>query len=109
MAEPALAACRILAGDGMPFSFFPVDTVKPVDEKLMEGKINSFDRIVTVEENSIVGGFGSSVMEYFNNAKKVFRIGLPDVFIEQGNRNILLEKYGLTAEGIVRQIKRIIQ
>lgn len=109
MAAPCLQACRMLAGEGLPVSFCPVDSVKPVDVKLMEGKMNCFDRIVTVEENSIVGGFGSSLMECFEKSGKIFRIGLPDAFIEQGDRKILLEKYGLTAEGIARQIKRIVQ
>jgi len=107
-AGASLEACRKLKGEGMPVSFFPVDAVKPVDAKLMEGKINSFDIIVTVEENSIIGGFGSSILEYFDNNRKVFRIGLPDTFIEQGNRGTLLEKYGLTAGGIAQQIKRIV-
>lgn len=107
MAKPSLEACEILTGEGLPVSFFPVDVVKPVDEKLMEGKINSFDRIITVEENSIVGGFGSSILEYFNNKKEVFRLGLPDTFIEQGDRETLLEMYGLTAGKIAEKIKRI--
>jgi 1-deoxy-D-xylulose-5-phosphate synthase len=109
MARYSLEACQMLINEGLPLSCFPVDVVKPADSELLDKKVNSFDRIITVEENSVVGGFGSSILEYFNNKKEVFRIGLPDVFIEQGTRDVLLEKYGLTGKGIAEKIKRIME
>ncbi len=106
MAQYSLKACGILAGEGLSVSCFPVDSIKPLDSNLMEDRISSFDRIITVEENSIVGGFGSSIKEYFHN-KEIFMIGLPDDFVEHGDRDVLLKKYGLTPEGIAEKIKGV--
>lgn len=108
MAEYAVRACKILAGENIAVSCFPVERVKPVHEKLME-ETNSFDKIVTVEENSIIGGFGSSVLEYFNGKKHVLRIGIPDTFIEQGERELLLDKHGMSPEKIAERIKEFIK
>jgi len=105
MAQYSLNACKMLVSEGLPLSCFPVDSVKPVDSELLNKKVSSFDRIITVEENSVLGGFGSSILEYFNGKKEIFRIGLPDVFVEQGTRGVLLEKYGLTDKGIAEKIK----
>ena len=108
MAEYAVEACRILAVENIPVSCFPVNAVKPVDEQAM-GRIKSFDKIVTVEENSISGGFGSSILEYFNGRKEVFRIGLPEVFLEHGEREILLEKYEISSGKIAERIKEFLK
>jgi len=104
MAEYSLKASDILKKEGIPVSFLPVDKVKPLDSFILQ-EIALFDRMVTVEENTISGGFGSAVLEEINGRKEVLRIGLPDTFIEQGKRELLLEKYGLSPEGIVKRIK----
>ncbi|MBI4721497.1 MAG: 1-deoxy-D-xylulose-5-phosphate synthase [Candidatus Stahlbacteria bacterium] len=84
--------------------------VKPLDEALLL-KIKS-QKIITVEENTIIGGFGSKVLEFYNAnniyPKKLLRIGLPDKFIEHGARDILLEKYGLSPDGIRQKVKEFI-
>ncbi|MBN1444684.1 MAG: 1-deoxy-D-xylulose-5-phosphate synthase [Candidatus Omnitrophica bacterium] len=108
MAEYAVRACKMLAGENIAVSCFPVDRVKPADEKLM-AEINSFDKITTVEENSIAGGFGSSVLEYFNGRKQVLRIGLPDSFVEHGDREILMDRYGMSPGKIAGRIKEFIK
>ena len=59
--------------------------------------------IFTVEEGIIDGGFGSAVNEVVG--EPVVRIGLPDEFIPHGRRDLLLEKYGLNAQGIADKIK----
>jgi 1-deoxy-D-xylulose-5-phosphate synthase len=59
--------------------------------------------IFTVEEGIVDGGFGSAVNEAIE--EQVIRIGLPDEFIPQGKRDLLLEKYGLSAQGIAQKIK----
>jgi len=108
MAEYSLKASDILEKEGIPVSFLPVDRIKPMDGILLK-EIDLFDRIVTVEENTISGGFGSAVLEYLNGRKEVLMIGLPDTFIEQGRRELLLEKYGLSPEGIAKKIKIVLK
>jgi deoxyxylulose-5-phosphate synthase len=56
-----------------------------------------------VEEGVVDGGFGSAVNEVLD--RQVVRIGLPCAFIPHGARDILLEKYGLTAKGIAKRVK----
>ncbi len=65
-------------------------------------------RIVTVEENTLSGGFGSSVVDLLQKSGisdiQVRSIGLPDEFIQQGTQAILRSKYGLDVKGIVQQV-----
>ncbi len=62
--------------------------VKPLDEKLLHTIFNKFEKIITIEDNSIKGGFGSAILEFAsqNNYKSTIKIlGIPDEFIEHGN------------------------
>jgi len=81
--------------------------VKPLDEVRLDKIAERTPVVFTVEENSVVGGFGSAISDYFirhHRPVKVYRIGLPDRFIEHGSRERLLKISGLDADGIVRQI-----
>ena len=76
--------------------------LKPLDENAVCNVLGKTKKIITVEENSLSGGFGESVKALLcNSGAEVQSIGLPDKFIEHGSLNILKEKYGLTAENIV--------
>ncbi|MFC2109572.1 1-deoxy-D-xylulose-5-phosphate synthase [Bacteroidota bacterium] len=78
--------------------------IKPLDEKLLNTIFNKFDKIITIEDNAIKGGFGSAVLEFahennFNNTS-IKTIGIPDQFIEQGsiselNESIFLDNISL--------------
>jgi len=79
---------------------------KPLDKDLILNAARSANKIVTVEEGVLDGGFGSAVLELLSEEgvnKPVERIGFPSKFIEQGKRQELLESYGLTAEGIKKR------
>lgn len=69
--------------------------------------------IVTVEDNVLAGGFGSAVLEYINsqnlNWVKVLRLGLPDKFIEHGQRGQLLTQHGLDDQGIATSVETFIR
>lgn len=83
--------------------------VKPLDRELLVKIAQSHEWIFTVEENTVVGGFGSAVLEELNRENllqkvKVVNIGLPDRFIEHGNQNLLREKLGLSPEGIAKKV-----
>jgi 1-deoxy-D-xylulose-5-phosphate synthase len=84
--------------------------IKPLDKELIINAVKGAERIVTVEEGVLDGGFGSAVMELLSEEKisvPVLRLGLPSEFIEHGKREQMLEKYGLTAEGIKNAVLRI--
>ncbi len=82
--------------------------VKPLDEKLIVDLAKRIKRIVTVEENTIEGGFGSSILELLerNGIKaQVKRIGIPDRFIEHGNQEQLRKDVGLSKGNIIKAIR----
>jgi 1-deoxy-D-xylulose-5-phosphate synthase len=82
--------------------------VKPLDEELLDYVFERFDKVVTVEENTIRGGFGSAVLEYaamrgVKNVKFLIH-GIPDEFIEHGTQNELWRMLKLDPDGIVERI-----
>ena len=77
--------------------------VKPLDEELVRELATSHEWLVTVEENTILGGAGSAVLETLEKQgilKKVLQLGLPDRFVDHGDPARLLKECGLDAEGI---------
>lgn len=113
MAAPCLAASDLLARHGIRAGVVNARFIKPLDEQLIRRLARDVGVIVTVEDNLLAGGFGSAVLEYINaenlNWVKVFRVGLPDKFIEHGSRPQLLAKYGLTGEGIAAVVAQYMQ
>ena len=82
--------------------------VKPLDEALIAELAASHDLLVTVEENVVMGGAGSAVLEALQKQGSrvpVLQIGLPDRFIEQGDPGMQLAEAGLTPEGILKAIR----
>jgi len=79
--------------------------IKPLDEKTIITLAKKIKKIITIEENTIEGGFGSAVLELLgrNNIKcNVKRIGIPDKFIEHGPIEILKQQIGLTKKNIIK-------
>jgi len=77
--------------------------VKPLDEELVRELATSHEWLVTVEENTILGGAGSADLETLEKQgiqKKVLQLGLPDRFVDHGDPARLLKECGLDAEGI---------
>ena len=105
MVSPSLQAADLLERQGFSCSVINARFIKPLDRDLLN-KIKTTS-IFTVEEGVVQGGYGSAVCEFLN--KPVFRIGLPDEFIPHGDRNTLLQKYGLTPKGIANNIKKCLK
>jgi len=83
--------------------------VKPLDVELVRELAQSHDLLVTVEENVIMGGAGSAVLEALEQqgcTVPVLQLGLPDRFIDQGDPAVQLASAGLDAEGIALSIRR---
>ncbi|HZX44064.1 MAG TPA: 1-deoxy-D-xylulose-5-phosphate synthase [Candidatus Nanoarchaeia archaeon] len=82
--------------------------LKPLDEELIVSLARRIGKVITIEENSIEGGFGSSVLELFEKNKvkaDVKRIGIPDRFIEHGSQEELKREVGLTKKEIEKVIR----
>lgn len=102
----ALEASEILDNMGISASVVNMRFVKPLDSEVVLQQVHKTGRIVTVEENVLMGGFGSAVLECLHDHEtadvKVARIGVPDEFVEHGPQEVLRNKYGLTPQGIAR-------
>ncbi len=102
--HPALEAAAQLKQKGIFASVVNARFIKPLDSELILTQAKKTGCIVTVEENALLGGFGSAVLELISDAGmtgvRVKRIGLPDAFIEQGTQSQLRANLGLDAAGI---------
>ena len=105
-----LEAAEKLAADGVDAKVINIHTIKPLDEELVVAAAKETGKVVTVEEHSVIGGLGGAVCECLSEKAPVpvKRIGVNDVFGESGPATALLEKYGLDAEGIYKQIKEFV-
>ena len=87
-------------------------TIKPLDEKLVIKCAKETNAIITAEEHSIIGGLGSAVAETLadqGKTTKFMRMGIKDKFCESGDAQDLLDKYELTAEHIVKNVKKLVR
>jgi 1-deoxy-D-xylulose-5-phosphate synthase len=106
------AACAVLEREGIRPTLINARFIKPLDERFYKDLFARHNAVVTVESNSLAGGFGSAVLELassLNNASvKILRLGYPDVFMPHGSNKELLRLLGLDADGIARSIKNFL-
>ncbi|MBX9811073.1 MAG: 1-deoxy-D-xylulose-5-phosphate synthase [Burkholderiales bacterium] len=103
MVKPGLDAAEELDATVANMRF-----VKPLDEELIAELAASHDLLVTIEENVVMGGAGSAVLEVLQKRGStipVLQIGLPDRFIDQGDPGAQLAEAGLTKDGILKAIR----
>ena len=102
----------LLAEEGIRCAHINARFIKPLDEELLLSYAGKCRLIVTLEDHSIVGGFGSAVAEALMQAgchTDVLRIGWPDAFVEHGSLEQLRSLHGLTPQAITRSICRRLQ
>jgi len=107
MVQPALLAAELLAADGIDCAVVNARFLKPLDLSLLELLLQEHRTIVTVEEGTIVNGFGAYLAETLQTTRpevRVMALGVPDRLIEQAPRLEQLELFGLTGAGIARRI-----
>ena len=113
MVYPALEASEQLKKDGINVEVVNARFVKPLDEEMLLSILKGFDKIITVEENVLSGGFGSAILEFAEahgiNNVLIKRMGIPDKFIEHGPRKKLLSILGLDKDGIVKMVKNVLK
>ena len=113
MVYPALDAATELSSEGIEAEVVNCRTLKPMDEELLLSCLKEFDKVITLEENVLSGGFGSAIAEFiFEKGIKgieLKRIGIPDKFIEHGSRKELLKLLGLDKEGIIKTAKEMVK
>ena len=107
MVHASLQAADILNQSGISTGVINMHTIKPIDKDAVEKACRTSNLIVTVEEHNMIGGLGAAVAEHkatLRNTPPQLFIGLPDNHGKAGEYKDLLEKYGLTAQHIARQI-----
>jgi 1-deoxy-D-xylulose-5-phosphate synthase len=93
---------------GLNFGHFDMRFVKPLDTSLLAHVFANYDKVLTVEDGCLMGGFGSAVLEYAADNEcfvPVKRLGIPDEVIEQGEQLELQRECGFDPEGIASAIK----
>lgn len=111
MVPASLQAAEMLKKDGINARVINMHTIKPLDEELVIKAAKETGKIVTVEEHSVIGGLGSAVSDVVceKNLAPVHKIGVKDVFGESAPAEELLEKHGLDAKGIYKDIKDFLE
>jgi 1-deoxy-D-xylulose-5-phosphate synthase len=102
MVAVAENAAELLSADGISASVVNARFVKPTDPRLA-GWAQEHRAVVTVEDNTVRGGLGASVLEFLAGQgvlRPVRQVGLPDQFLPHGAQGELLAEYGLTAQGV---------
>jgi len=107
MVTASLEAMELLEKKGLKGTLVNARFIKPLDTGLLKRVASQAEFVFSIEEGITKGGFGSAVSEAIE--RPVIKIGLPDEFIPHGSREILLEKYGLTAEGIADKILKTLK
>jgi 1-deoxy-D-xylulose-5-phosphate synthase len=106
--------CKVnekLQNENIQIGHFDMRFLKPIDERLLHEILKKYDKIITIEDGTIVGGLGSAILEFIsdhNYKSSVKRLGIPDRFIEQGTSEELYKECGIDVEGIYQAVKSII-
>ncbi|MBE3138630.1 MAG: transketolase family protein [Actinobacteria bacterium] len=112
MVYQAILAADILMSRGISTRVIDFHTIKPLDTECLAEAALETRAIITVEDNTILGGLGGAVCEFMAenyHRTPVKRIGLKDTFAESGDYYELLKKYGLSYEHIVKETERLIR
>ncbi len=111
MIPEALKAADLLADEGIKAAVVNFHTIKPLDADCVLKMAEQCGAVVTAEEHSIIGGLGSAVAEVLagNSSAKFARVGVNDKFGKSGKPADLFKAYGLTAENIAANCKKLIK
>jgi len=112
MVQPALQAAERLAPTGIDAAVVNCRFLKPLDSTMLEAIARDHRTIFTVEEGTVVNGFGAYLAEMLQTTRpevRVVALGVPDRLVEQAPRADQLEEFGLTADGIARRISALVR
>lgn len=108
MVYPAMEAAKILEAEhGIKILVYDMHTVKPLDEKLLDGLGKTAANLITVEEHSMIGGLGSAVADFYSDKQKrpiVHKMGIEDEYCHGAAHETILDRYGLTKSGIIKKV-----
>ncbi|MEO6135837.1 MAG: transketolase C-terminal domain-containing protein, partial [Ginsengibacter sp.] len=104
------SAIRDVKAEGLDPAHYDIRFVKPLDEELLHEVFSKYSKIITVEDGTVVGGFGSAILEFMNEhgyKANVKILGIPDEFIEHGSPKQLYDEIGIDATHIAEAIREM--
>ena len=106
----AASAIRDVKADGINPAHYDMRFAKPIDEEMLHEVFAKFSKIITIEDGTVVGGFGSAVLEFMNKhsyTAQVEIMGIPDRYVEHGSPKQLYSEIGLDAAGIAKTLREM--
>ncbi len=100
-----------LAKEGIRVAHYDMRFAKPLDTELLHEVFGEFEHVITVEDGTLAGGFGSAVLEFMADhgyRSQVKRLGIPDAVIEHGEQSELQHECGFDVAGIVRTVQSVL-
>ncbi len=107
----AQTALNLLDKEGIKGAHYDMRFVKPIDEELLHEVFSTFKQIITIEDGTIVGGFGSAVLEFMADHhynSDVKRLGMPDRIVEHGEQQELYQECEYDAKSIFSMVKSVL-
>ena len=107
-----IEASKELAKKRIDIAHYDMRFVKPIDEKILHEVGKNFKAVITIEDGTVVGGFGSAVLEFMSDNgynPVIKRLGVPDRFVDHGTPQELHRECGFDVEGIIKTVKSLIQ
>jgi len=104
-------AIEILQPTQLSIAHYDMRFVKPIDEELLHEVFIKFNKIITVEDGCLMGGFGSAIIEFMSDNQynaHIKRLGIPDKYINHGTQQELWEECGFDAKGIAQTIQQLL-
>jgi 1-deoxy-D-xylulose-5-phosphate synthase len=108
----AASAIRELKNDGLNPAHYDMRFAKPLDEKMLHEVFTKFDKVLTVEDGTMVGGLGSAILEFMNahNYKAELKVlGIPDQIIEHGTPKELQHECGFDVQAIIDAVREMMR
>jgi 1-deoxy-D-xylulose-5-phosphate synthase len=106
----AAEAIRDVKAEGINPAHYDMRFAKPLDEEMLHEVFSRYQKIITIEDGTVVGGFGSAILEFMNahNYQASIKImGIPDRLVEHGTPKQLYAEIGLDANGIIRVLREM--
>ena len=105
-------ANKQLEKEGISVAHYDMRFAQPLDKEVLHEIFKKFNKIITVEDGILKGGFGSAIIEFMSDNDynaHVRRLGIPDFFIEQGTQEELIAECGFDKDGIVKSVKDLLR
>jgi 1-deoxy-D-xylulose-5-phosphate synthase len=106
----AASAIRDVKAEGLDPAHYDMRFVKPLDEEMLHEVFSNYSKVITVEDGTVVGGFGSAILEFMNEhgyKADVRILGIPDSLVEHGTPKQLYDEIGIDANGIATEIRAL--